>query len=130
MRYIKLLLLVILVYFSKCFFDPEVSKDFKLHTSIQEDMKSILAESIKIAVPNADNIQFAKLWTSRIDKQAIQVDFSFSFDDMATKNPINLWLQGFATLKQLAPSKWSLESIKIEDETIDYKNELIIEVEP
>ena len=87
-----------------------------LHISLQEQLKNIIQETLLKKQPQAQNLQFQKIWTqATYQKDQISAHFKYSFDD---KDGVSISVSGQALMnrKNIDNSKkhelWSVDHIQ------------------
>lgn len=107
----------------------------EIHYSIQTELKTLIETSIKSQLPSAQNVQFTRFWTESLGNKKMKASFLYSFEDSAAEaaEQAELSFEGYAILNRSTESSgdenvelWNLDELKIENNTIEYNNGVVI----
>ena len=101
-----------------------------LHISLQEQLKSIIQETLLKQKPKVQNFKFHKIWTQATYKQdQISAHFKYSFDDLES---INISVEGQALMnrKSLSSSDkydlWSVDHIQTNNTNLKFQEPITL----
>ena len=133
MRYFRLLLVALLVFvsFQMVYNDPQVT--VITHSYIQEDLKNIIQVAIEDALPDAKKISFKRMNTENLSSNQIKASFIYGFTSTSEIGDHRIEIEGSAVLNRFESEgntdSWSLDSIQLGDESLDFQEPIVIEVE-
>lgn len=132
MRYLRLIILVILVVLSHKLIYQKMDVNLSTHISIQEDLTIILAEIIQAAVPTAKDINFQYIKSKALNENAVESNFSCSFVNPGEPNPVKIILEGKAALSRVfeqgkPTGNWTVDSFTLGDQDIEFQQDMIIQ---
>jgi hypothetical protein len=134
MRYLRLLILVILVILSHKLIYQKMDVNLTTHISIQEDLTIILAEIIQAAVPTAKDINFQYIKSKALNENSVESNFSCSFINPDQPNPVKIILEGKAILSRVfengkATGNWTVDNFTLGDQDIEFQQDLVIQAD-
>ena len=101
-----------------------------LHISLQEQLKSLIQETLLKKQPAAQNLQFQKMWTqATYKKDQISAHFQYSFDD---KDGVNVSVSGKALMnrKSVDSSRkydlWSVDHIQTSNTSLKFEEPITL----
>jgi hypothetical protein len=107
---------------------PEYSEE--VHINLQEQLKSIIRDTLSQKNPQVQNLQFQKMWTQATNKKnQISAHFKYSFDD---EEQINISVEGHAIMnrKALEASEkydlWSVDHIEINNTKLEFQEPITL----
>ena len=133
MRYFRLIIVALLVFvsFKMVYTDPQVT--VITHTYIQEDLKNIIQIAIEDALPDAKEIRFERMNTENLAENQVKANFIYGFTSTSEIGDHRIEIEGSAVLNRFESEgnldSWSLDSIQLGDESLDFQEPIIIEVE-
>lgn len=135
MKFLNLILLVLLLSWSWAVIQKRPLMHQEIHYSIQTELKTLIETSIKSQLPSAQNVQFTRFWTESLGNKKMKASFLYSFEDSAAEvsEQAQLSFEGYAILNRSTESSgdenvelWNLDELKIENNTIEYNNGVVI----
>lgn len=135
MKFLNLILLVLLLSWSWAVIQKQPLMHQEIHYSIQTELKTLIETSIKSQLPSAQNVQFTRFWTESLGNKKMKASFLYSFEDSAAEpnEQAELSFEGYAILNRSTESSgdenvelWNLDELKIENNTIEYNNGVVI----
>lgn len=133
MRYLRLLVIFALILWSYFLVknDPPIS--INTHSFIQEDLRNIIKIAIQDALPDAKEISFKRMNTENISENVVRANFIYGFTSLSELGNHRIEIEGQATLNRYQTTdfgdNWSLDKIQLGDETLEFQEPIIIEVE-
>lgn len=133
MRYLRLILLVIFVYWTYQGMHKPVAISVYTHSVIQEDLRNIIRMAIKDALPDATNIRFAKMSTEGMGDDQVVASFVYGYNTESESGSDYYEIEGRALLNRYPSEEvlesWSLDQIVLDKEAIEFQDPILIEVE-
>ncbi len=118
MRYLKLLVILALLAWTKMAFNCELGITSKSHSKIQSEIVQIMNDAIIQAVPNAQEISCDRIWTKEIDANQLEASFDCFFTQPEGQKA-RLGMSGSAKLSRVPNTEteeWNLDYIDINSE--------------
>ena len=127
MRYLSLLAIVAVMYWSWSFVKSPVDIPEITHMNIQEDIKMMIEGTMLKTLPTVVDLRFDKFWTQTVTKDAIRANFVFSFENSAEVNdPARYGIEGYALLNYNPKSRlWDVEGPYFFNNQITFKNGVV-----
>lgn len=134
MRYLRLMLLFGFIFWTYSFVKTPLNVKIITHSYIQEDLRNIIKVAIQDALPDAKDIRFSSMNTENKASNAVLANFIYGFTSISEIGPHRIEVEGSAMLNRDEVSQdgtevWSLDKIKLGDETLEFQEPLVIEVE-
>ena len=133
MRYLRLIILVVFVYWTYTGMNQTLKVSVYTHSVIQEDLRGIITSAIRDALPEATNIRFYKMNTESIGDNQVVASFLYGFNTVTELETDYRMIEGSALLNRYneegEAEVWSLDRIQLEKEAIEYTEPLLIEIE-
>lgn len=134
MRYLRLIALFGFIYWTYSVFNKPLDVSILTHSYIQEDLRNIIKFAVEDALPDAKDIEFSRMNTENKNLNQVQANFLYGFTTMSEIGPHRLEIEGRAMLNRIEKfengnESWSLDSIQLGNETIEFQEPVVIEVE-
>lgn len=134
MKYIGTLFFLSAMYWSWCLATTEQPVSQRVHLSLQDDMKKMIAEYIQQNLPNSQGLQFERFWTEALNDNRVKASFIYSFEDTNDQiGDARVQIEGYAVLnrsKETSDSiEWSFDELVILNNAVDFKEPLKVSPE-
>ena len=128
MRYISLLLLTGVLYWSWAIVQAPLAIPESTHVDIQDDIKMMIAETVQNNLPTVENFRFERFWTENLETNKVKAFFTFSFENSAEQEEAARYgIEGSAVLTyDEAKNVWNVEGPIFSNNAITFKNGLTI----
>lgn len=128
MRYLSMLFIAGLLYWSWSVIRSPLNIPETTHIDIQEDIKLMISETIYTYLPTVQAFRFDRFWTQNIDAKTIKAVFSFSFENSAESvGAARYGIEGYALLNyDNAKDVWNVEGPVFNNNAISFKDGLVI----
>ena len=136
MKYISLLVLFLVVYWSWGFQNMTLAVSEETHIDLQEDIRNIITEYIQENLPASQDLKFERLWTENITDNQVKASFSYSFNDPGEDiGPARVLIDGYAILnKKITDDEefevWNFDELYILNNHIQFEEGESITVQP
>lgn len=131
MSVLHTLFLVIVLMWSWCTFNSDKTISDLEHGEIQIQVKEFISNYIKQNKPEASAVVFKTLYSKPLDNGDVDVVFSYTIKEIDEKElAASVSLSGKITLKKSlsdsGASEWGMESLKLDNENIEFNEPLLI----
>jgi hypothetical protein len=128
MRYISLLFILFLMGVSWAAMHSPSAVPETTHIDIQDDIKSMIRDTVAKAIPQVKDLKFDRFWTQSVTKDQVKAVFSFSFENAAeATDRARYGISGHALLTyDAATGRWNLKGPYFENNEITFKDGMII----
>ena len=98
------------------------------HIDIQDDIKTMITETIQKALPQVKNLKFDRFWTQNLGPKKLKATFLFSFENGAeTTDPARYGIEGHAILDYDAEKDiWNVQGPYFVNNEVIFKDGLLI----
>lgn len=134
MKFINLVLLIVVLGYTWCWFNEDPAVPQSVHMDIQNDVKKYISDYVETHLPLASKVSFKTFYTELIDNQNMKAHFTYSFTESSLENePTTMTLTGFALLNvervdQMGPNyqeqRWKIHDIFIPTKELEYHEPL------
>lgn len=103
-----------------------------IHAGIQSKLAVIIEDAIHKARPNAYNFQMITLYTKNVEENKISAYFTYRYSEkLEEKEHSDQTVKGEAVLNRAASEipdeqKWVIQSVKTDDQTIEFRDGSVI----
>jgi hypothetical protein len=129
MRYVSLVFLVILMWWSWSAIRTPSLLPEGTHVGIQEDLRRLISEYITENLEGAKDIRFEKFWTQTLKENQIKAVFAYSFLDNSgsLESGARVGVEGFAILNRSDKENsefdvWNLDELNVENNRVVFEN--------
>ena len=129
MRYVSLVFLVALMWWSWSAIRAPSLLPEDTHVGIQEDLRRVISDYISENLAGAKDLRFEKFWTQTLKENQIKAVFAYSFVDTTgeTENTARVGVEGYAILNRSDKQEtqfdvWNLDELNIENNRVTFEN--------
>ena len=129
MKYISLLVFVVIIALSQILINSSNAVSYETHSSVQIELKNFIQAYIQEHVENLKDFRILNFNSEMIEDSKIKVNFNYSFKvSDATTGLSRSELDGVAMLTKVKDkeNEWSLDSIQIEEQKLEFQDPIII----
>ncbi len=127
MKYISFIGLVIVIFLSQFLVRSPEGASFQTHSSIQSELQEFIRTYVQEHLPNAQEFKILSIYSEPAGEKKVKVNFNYSFkvtDAIIGKTKTEL--EGAALLTEIEDGKWSLDSIQIDGQKLEFDDPVII----
>jgi hypothetical protein len=138
MKYLSLLFIVFLMWWSWGAIQSPTLLPEDTHIGIQEDLRRVISEYIQENMPTAQDLKFEKFWTETVKESQVKATFAYSFTDMSSETEegtARVGVEGHAILNRSREENseydiWSLDELYVLNNKVTFQEGVTIRATP
>lgn len=134
MRYVSLVFLVFLMWWSRTAINAPALLPEDTHVGIQEDLRRVISDYIAENVEGATGLRFEKFWTETVKENQIKATFSYSFEESSSEGQQGprVGIDGHAILNRSKEENsefdvWNLDELYVQNNTITFQEGITVQ---
>lgn len=129
MKYLSLIAFVVIIGVSQFLVSASNNIPYQTHSSIQSELKKFIQNYIEEHIENLKDFKILNFRSEMAEDNVIKVYFNYNFkvgDSMTGVSRTEL--NGLAILTKVKDkeNEWSLDSVQVEDQKLDFEDPIII----